>query len=200
MHILSLPSLLCWPEALPGAAEGREFNPPCSVSWLCSHPFPTVAPANVSPCNKSPDVYARSSLAAFLPLKSCHSLHWANFHGNMSKKIQSLNMGCDECRIIVSGSSIIGANGGSDGQARAASWGAPANMTARCLGSLSVKAALEEEGSAEHHVAPRRSGSSFAFYERPSPVDHDMPVWTSHLNKQLPNLHSEPRDEFSIQP
>ena len=145
--------------------ESGDLTSLCSVSWLCSHPFPTVAPANVSPGNKSPDVNACSSLAAFLALKSCHSLHWANFHGNMSKKIQSLNMGCDECRIIVSGSSIIGADRGSDGQARAASWGAPANVSAQCLGSLSAKAALEEKGSAEHHIAPQRSGSSFAFCE-----------------------------------
>lgn len=80
-------------------------------------------------------------LAAFLPLKSCHSLHWVNFHGDMSKKIQSLNMGCDECRIIVSGSSIIGADVGNDGQARSVSWGAQVNTSSGCLESLPAKAA-----------------------------------------------------------
>jgi len=142
LHIVSLPLLLpCWPEALPGVQLGAgDLTPLCSVSWLCSHPFPTVAPVNIPPGNKSPDVDACSSLAAFMPLKTCHSLHWVNFHGNMSKTIQSLNMVCDECRIIVSGSSTIGADGGSDNQPRAVSRGAPADMSAPCLASLSVKA------------------------------------------------------------
>lgn len=108
----------------------------------------------------------------------------------MSKKIQSLSVGRDEYRIIVSGSSTIGADGGSDGQARAASCGArPTRLLAPglplCDGS--------SEGSAKHRAARQRSGSSFASYERPSPIDHAMPVhgqaiWTSSCQTCIVSL------------